>query len=212
MTGKEVLDLVMGRCNRTSPEFRALVLQEMIAVQQDRLEKRGALPHWLKSERADAITEINEPRLAFPSDFLREAEDMNLMYVNEEGDEIDLAKLSWDRALAHYDDTATGPPDVYTIRGNYIHLRPTPDAEYTVRFAAYYARQQAVQDSAEFTNKWTIEAPGLLVGLTGMVMASMYIKDNELALAFAGVAKDANKELDDAITAFEEANRDRRMG
>lgn len=212
MTGKEILDILMGRLGRDSPEFRAKTLLEMKLAQEDRLEKRATLPHWLITERADTVTEIGEPRLFLPSDFIREVEDMNLMLVEEDGNELDLGKRGWDEALVEYDDADTGEPAIYTMRGNYVHLRPTPDAVYTIRFPGYYARQPAPIDDASFTNAWLTHASSLIIGLTGMVMAGLYLKDPELVAAFGITAKDANKELDDAITAFEEANRERRMG
>lgn len=212
MTGKECLDLLMGRCNRDSPEFRQKALLEMVLVQTDRLEKRALLPHWLITEQAEAFTEPDEPRLYLPSDFIREVEDMRLLLVDTDGNELDMRKKGWDDALLYYDDTAVGVPDVYTMRGNYIHLRPTPDDIYTVRLSAYYARQPILLDDAGFTNAWTENATGLLIGLTGIVMAGQYMKDADLVTTFGVLAKDATKELDDSVVAFEEANRNRRMG
>lgn len=213
MTGKECLDLLMGRLGRTgNPQLRAIALTEMILVQTDRLEKRPLLPHWIITEEAEAFTEPDEPRLYLPTDFIREVEDMNLMIVDADGNERDLKKKGWDDAVLEHDDTARGEPAVYTMRGNYLYLRPTPDDVYTVRLSAYYARQPRIVDDANFTNAWTENAPGLLIGLTGIVMAGQYVKDAELVTTFGVLAKDANEELNVSIVAFEEANRSRRSG
>lgn len=204
--------MLMGRLGRDSPEFRAKALVEMNLVQVDRLEKRPTLPHWLITEQAEAITEPLEPRLYLPTDFIREVEDFQLIFVDTDGDEWDLGKRGWDEALLEYDDTAEGVPAIYTMRGNYIHLRPTPDGEYTVRFSGYYAKQSPIVDDASFENAWTINAPSLLIGLTGLVMAGQYMKDADLVTTFGALAKDSNQELETSIVAFEEANRERRMG
>lgn len=211
MTGKECVDLVMARCSRDAPELRAKVLTEMILAQQQKLEGRAELPYWLLSERADTQTKVGEPRLFLPGDFLRESEDMRLIYVNADGDEDELDKLSWDDAHIEFDDTATGVPSVYTMRGKYLYLRPTPDAVYSIRLASYYARQPKPQDDVNFTNEWTVEAPELLIAHTGQVISAQYIKDPDLTSVFSVQIQTNEKLLNDAIVAFEEANRTRRM-
>lgn len=213
MTGKEIIDLIMGRCNRTAPEFRVKVLAELTLVQVDRLEKRPQFPDWLIGEQSDALTTAGESRLYLPLDFIQEVEDMNLVFVEEDtGAESDMDRKGWDELITEYPGVEPGVPRAYTVRGNYLYLKPTPDAEYRIRFPGYYAKQDLPIDDATFHNAWTDNAPNLMIGLTGMVMAAQYLKDMELAQSFATIARDANAELDVYITATQEANRTRRMG
>ena len=213
MNVKKAIDRLMGRLgNRTSPSLRASCVEEMTLV-QEQLEQAPELPWFIEDEWADALTEVNEPRIPLPTDFLREIEDRNLVLVRDDGTLKDLRRMNYDEMEVEYPrNSSPGEPEAYTYRGEYIELRPTPDREYTIAFPSYYSRQPAPVDVETSENKWFKNVPDLLIAMTGVVMAGQYVKDAELVALFSAQQTSAENRLVRLMTAHEEENRDRRMG
>lgn len=214
MNVKAALDLLMNRLGkRNAPTLRADALLEMTLIQQTDLEGAETLPWFLISERAEALTIPEEPRLVLPSDFIREVEDDNLHLVEEDGTVFDIYKRGYDEGrLEISDDEEPGIPQLYSIRGNYIILRPAPDREYTVMFPSYYARQEPPVDITISENQWFKWVPDLLIAKTGVIMAGEYLQNPELVTLFGAQQQRAVQRLENIETAREEANRSRRMG
>ncbi len=214
MNTKRCLDILMRRLgNRTDPELRATCLEEMQLIQEEDLESMEELPWFLISEEITAFTVPDEPRLVLPSDFLREVEDDNLQLLDEDGTYVDIYKRGYDEGrLEISDNEEPGVPQIYSVRGQYIFLRPAPDREYTVRFPSYYARQEAPSDSESSENKWFKFVPGLMIAKTGVVIAGEHLDNPTLTQLFGAQQQRGMERLINMITAREEANRSRRMG
>lgn len=211
---RKILDLLMARLgNKTSPALRANCLVEMSLIQETDLEGAELLPWFLIGEGAIAVTVPGERRLMLPSDFIREIEDDNLYLVNEDGTYTDIRKVGYDEGRFELGlNPEQGPPTLYSVRGNYILLRPTPDAEYSIRFPSYYARQPLPVDATDDQNAWFRWVPDLLLAKTGVIIAGEYLKDTELVTLFGAQQQRAVKRLENVETAREESNRSRRMG
>lgn len=199
--------------NRKTPGLRSACLDEMILVQREELEMMERLPDFIISEEATAETIAGDSRLPLPSDFLREVEDDNLWYVQDDGTLVEIPKRGYDEGRLEISDNAeAGPPQLYSVRGNYIILRPTPDAVYQIRFPSYYARQDEPADTEGSENQWFKFVPSLLIAKTGVKIAGLNLKDPELVQIFAAEQDRGITRLKNYITAREEANRNRRMG
>lgn len=214
MNVKRALDRMMARLgNRTATGLRVSCLEEM-TLAQERLEKAPELPWFLESERVVANTQPNEPRLLLPTDFIREVEDFNLEISQDGGVTYqDLSRKPYDQAEVEISrNSEPGLPQLYYMRRNYIILRPTPDAEYFIRFPTYYAKQPEPVDSADSENEWFRNTPNLVMSMAGLVISTTLLKDPELVTFYAGQQKSEEDNLVRLITARQEENRDRRMG
>jgi hypothetical protein len=216
MNVKESLDLLMARLgNRTSTVLRTNCLREMKVV-QEQLEGAETLPWFIISEEATAVTTeemIGDPRLPLPTDFIREVEDDNLWYVEDDGTLVEIAKVGYDEGRAQIDDNAEpGTPSLFSIRGEDIILRPAPDRVMTFRLPSYYAKQDPPSDDVLNENGWFKWVPDLMIAKTGVVVAGHYLKDQELVGLFGAEQQRAVQRLANLETAREEANRSRRMG
>lgn len=213
MNVKEALDLLMGRLgNRTASGLRSKALQELKNA-QGKLERAPELPWFIMSESATAFTIPDESRISLPTDFIREVEDENLELLDESGEVWDIIKKGYDEARLQYpDETDPGKPQVYSVRGRYVILRPTPDAEYTIRFPTYYAKQDPPEDNLQSENEWFKNVPDLLIAMAGVALTTFHVKDAELIVAFQAEQKTGEDLLIRDIVAREEANRSRSMG
>lgn len=207
MNAKRALDILMSRLGgRTSPELRAKCADEM-QLSQERLEGSETLPYFLQSETANNLTKVGDRRLKKPGDMLRESDDDELIYVDAQGIEHALTKGDIDDLQGDFPDS--GPPQAYGMRGDYILFFPLPDAEYSVKFTTYYARQSPIIDDASFENAWLKNASDLLISMTGLVIAGQVLKDPELVPVFSQAESAAKTRLFHMQVAWEEANRER---
>jgi len=214
MNVKQSLDLLMGRLGgRSRPELRALCLLEMKTWQETECEGAEELPWFLITERAETDTEIGEPRIPLPSDFIREVEDENLILVGEDGvTETQIEKVSFDEAEERFGNAEPGTPSVYHVKGDYVILAPPPDRVAIVRFPAYYAKQPEPIDSDDSENGWFKWAPDVMMYGAGVIVATLHLKDPELMQLMTTLLTRAQNRLNKVIVAREEANRNRRMG
>lgn len=141
------------------------------------------LPWFLRSEQAEALTEINEQRVPVPSDFLREIDDeVGLWYYNADADTED---EQWTRLEKNGLDflrvnlPGTGSPKGYCLDGVYFRIFPTPDAVYSLKMI-YYAADATLTD-ADGTNKWLTYAPYLFIGEAGYEIAASTRDDKAVA-------------------------------
>lgn len=214
MNVKESLDLLMLRLgNRTAPTLRAQCLSEMKLIQQTDLEGMEELPWFIISEEATTVTAVLDERIELPSDFIREVEDDDLYWIQDDGTRVLIPKRGYDEGRFEIDDNAEpGPPELYSVRGNYIILRPKPDLEYTIEYPSYYARQESPVDSITSENQWFKWVADLLIAKAGVIISGENLKDEGLVTLFGGQQQRAMQRLANMITAREEANRNRRMG
>lgn len=213
MNVSKSLDLLMARLgNRTATGLRASCLREMQFFQENELEGGALLPWFIITENATTTTEINERRVKVPADFIREADEKELLRVVDGENDRPLVKGSWDDLLREYGDEATGAPEKYCLRGNYFMLFPKPDAEYTLKLPGYYAKQDSPVDSTSSENAWFKWVSDQLVAGTGLVIATSYLKDPELIQTFTTLLSMAKDRFQRMEVAREEANMNRSMG
>lgn len=213
MNVQKSIDIVMGRLgNRTAPPLRAKILNEMDFCQQNDLEGGATLPWFIITENAITNTKVGERRIALPPDFIREAEEKDPVKVVAGGEDVRLVKMGYDQALEEFGDESVGPPQAYALRGNYFLLFPIPDDIYQLKIPGYYARQDPPIDSEASENAWFRWASDLLVAKSGLVVASMYLKDPDLVQVFTVLLQQAQDRLFKMEVAREEANRERQSG
>jgi len=108
------------------------------------------------------------------------------------------------------DEDATGVPGVYDIVVDTAYLRPIPDGVYQLKVWGYFADSD-VADAAT-TNLWLTHAADLLIATTAELLARVYLRNAELAVAMQEDIKRATIRLATANTAFMESMKMRAMG
>jgi hypothetical protein len=151
----------------------ALESATQIRIAQQYFERswpeQSLLPWFLITERAVTSTVINEERLTKPTDWLGDVEDDALWLTNTLGKEILIEKSPLDDLRQLYQNASPGFPQGYGFDGYYYRLFPKPDAAYAARMQ-YYQKDTLLVSGAD-TNKWLTEAPDILIGRAGAVLA-----------------------------------------
>ena len=212
MTGAAMLTMMMARMNRTNATLRAKALLEVILYQQTVLEKGPVLPDFLITRKATVALSAADNRFTLPSDFLRELdEDETLWIVDDNSEHQPMVKCDDDDVEARFtsDDTGSLPLE-YKIEGLYGYTYPIPTVARTLKLS-YYGTGATIADDAVET-VWLKHAPDLILGGAGLIVNSIYVKDPEATLIFAGLEAKGMKRLLDEQTARAEAGRTRRMG
>ena len=210
MTRDELTTLLGYRLNRT--DMTAKMLLEMDFVQSFKLEGTGAfLPWFLESEMAATTLEIGEERIELPSDFLGEIEGQHLWLYNPDNADFpykELHKSDYDKLMQKY--PAVGTPTEYTISGNYILVKPTPDNMYAIKMR-YYAKD-ILPSLNNVENKWMKYAADLFIAELGVLMAGVHMRNMDLAVSFANDATIARDRLWKKNEARQHVNRIYGMG
>lgn len=200
------VSLVKGRLARftSSTVLDDHIVAEMKAYQEV-LETAAFLPWFLVKESSSTTLTVSDDRLVLPSDFLRETEADALWITDSDGNEHKLDKDDYDEIRALY--PASSLPKAYDLVGDYLRVRPIPDAAYTVKMI-YFGRALPLDDNIE--NGWLKHASGLMIAGTGYVIASQYVKNKDAAAAFAKQEQRAHAGLLTADQARKDANREYR--
>jgi len=211
MTGQQALDRIMARCgNRTSQVLRANALAEMAMIQEN-LELGQLLPWWLIANDQALGVVANARTVATPTGFIREI-DEQAWRLFDSGVEHELVKKDYKELNTLWGSAATASlPQNYALLGGLFYVFPIPTADLSGSMS-FYKKQPAPTDDAAATDAWLVNAPDLLIGETGVVIASQYLKDTELAGIFAALQTKAWMRINFENTARAEANRDRNMG
>lgn len=184
-------------------------IQNNLIRAQIQLEAAPGLKPWfLLSEKSFRFTTAFERRLPVPVDFLQEAEQGTLVYIDQEGEETELEKGSYDELLAGYSATMIGHPEAYSLDGKYFNLWPKPDAMYQLAMF-YYKKDQPLVTNVE--NNWLREAPFVLIGQAGMLTAQA-IRNMQARETFLAMRQEAQATLVAQIEAREHTNREYQMG
>lgn len=203
---------LLRRCGRRSSADPLAddVLTEMDMAQR-RLERDSFKPWFLLSEMRTAVTIPNEERLAVPEDFLEEVEEGSLWRYDPAAIPAlsELKKTDYDLLVAQY--PIPGLPLKYSLTDNYFRLRPVPDAIYQIQ-CQFYISHALPSTLFGGPNAWTAFAPDWLISETGRVIASTYIRDQELAAIFASEAQMARARCYKETIQRTEANYNRQMG
>ena len=175
MTVDQVIRLALNRCGARagSTQLNTEALLELQLI-QERLEEEPELPWFLLSESSTATTQVGEPRVPVPSDFLLELEQSDLWAQNSDGDWKCLIKIEYDRLREAYQNADNGFPKHYALRGKYFYLGPTPSGAYSIRMSYF---KTDTTPALGVTNQWTTYAADWLVAELGFVLAGQYLSD-----------------------------------
>lgn len=207
MTRNEAVALIQQQLGFRTDKSDEIVTNMKLAQQS--LEKGKILPWWLKSERSYIYTTADEQRVPLPTDFLREAEDSQLVYVPEDTTEklVFLDKDTTEQ-LEQFYGIETGAPKAYSIDGVYFRIFPTPDDVYQIRMV-YMKKDQVLDTNIE--NKWLLHLPYLIMGVTGTLIASA-LRDTTALSVFQGWARDGLAMMYTENEAREHTNMDYQIG
>lgn len=207
MTRNEAVAMIQQQLAFRSDQTDNIIAYMKLAQQS--LEKGKTLPWWLKSERSFIYTVAAEQRIPLPTDFLREADDSQLVYVPTDTTEklVFLDKDTTDQLEAHY-GTDVGAPEAYSIDGRYFRIFPIPDDVYQIRMV--YMKKDTIL-STNIENKWLEHLPYLIMGVTGTLIASA-LRDQTAQAVFQGWAKDGLSMMYAENEAREHANMDYQIG
>lgn len=212
MTKQEAIDLVKLRLgSRDDADLDALIVAELVSSQAE-LEGAAPYPWFCVTENASTNTAVNEPRVALPTDFVIENDELLLELSTDGGVTYPtiLEKASYDAIRAKYGDTP-GIPKVYSLVGTYFILGPVPDAAYKIRMK-YQGRDTTISAlAAGATNLWLTNYADYLVNHVGMAVAS-WVKDQTALKVFSDRFTQARNRVIILETARDEANRDRMRG
>lgn len=207
MTRNEAVTMIQQQLGFRSDQTDNIIAYMKLAQQS--LEKGRTLPWWLKSERSFIYTTADEQRVILPSDFLREEEGSQLVYIPENSTKkpIFLDKDMVDQ-LEEFYGTNTGEPEAYALDGKYFRIFPTPDDTYQIRMV--YLKKDTVL-STNVENQWLKHLPYLLMGVTGTMIASA-LRDQTAAATFQGWAKDGLSMMYSENEAREHTNMNYQIG
>jgi len=195
--------------SRTDADLDVLIPLEMDQTQFE-LERGGEPPWFLLSSETTLTTVAATREVAVPADFLLEADDDSLRYIDANGGVTELEKGEYDASILYWGDTQ-GAPAGYTLTGQEFQIFPLPDAAYTLKLR-YFAQDTLPSTMAVgATNLWLTWAPDLLMARTGRRLAS-YLRDTELLAVFAQEEILAQTRLRNETIAREETNRSRSRG
>jgi hypothetical protein len=205
-----IVSVLVSRLNNRTDLTDKIVLEMQLA--QDRIEMNGEFfPWFLVSEYATEVTEIGEPRVPLPTDFLGEIEE-EALWLQPQSD----PGQAWKRLVKGDSEElelaygiTPGEPEKYALMGEEFILYPIPDSAYTLRMK-YYARAAAL--SANIENAWLKYAADLIIAEVGEVMASLTIQNPALAAEFEKDKVTAWARLRLADEARKHVNRDYTMG
>lgn len=180
-------------------ETEAVLLQETV------LEEHEWLPWFLETEMAYTTTTAGDERVQLPFDFLQEVEEQALWYDTGTA-LVPLIKGDYDDNLQRY--PGTGAPKRYSIGGEYLLLRPVPDATYQIKMR-FLATDAALTTNIE--NKWLKYASDVFLAELGIAISEKHMQHFELAKTFRADAQRAWTRLYSKHVARQEINHDRVM-
>lgn len=214
MTGAQALTMLMARLGgRTNAALRALLLLEMQQVQKVTLEGGAFLPWFLITSTETTQLTANTRAVNLPSDFLREVEEDGSVWIKDSSNDWQKMTKADDASLQdrYLDDETDSLPLYYSIVGNQLLTYPISTVASYLRIR-YYATDTVLDDNAVETD-WLKYASDLVIGETGLVAASLYVRDDPTKVAEFKLMRDmAFARLYKFATARAEANRSARMG
>lgn len=210
MTGQEALDMLMARLKRSNQALRARLLLEMKEYQRVTLEKGAVMPDFLIVRDEIIALTAGSRRFTLPATFLRELdEDETLWILDDDSEYHPMTKVGFDDT--EFELSATGElPLKYALEGLYGYTFPQPTVDRTLKMS-YYSSGGVIADDAVET-VWLKHASDLIIGGTGVIGASLYVRDPDALAVFAAMETAGRNRLIIEQTARQEAGRSRRMG
>lgn len=183
-------------------------IKRKLTLAQQELERGKTLPSFLIVANESISLAVDENTWPLPSSFIREVDDFGGQYASfSDSDVLNLKKLPYDLAYSYYGGT-TGAPMAYSRGATSLTFFPTPD-EATTLSISYYAKQDDPATAA--TNAWSENAPLLLIGLAGMMVAQD-LRDPEAKQDFATRYALGKESLFKETVAAEDANMQYSLG
>lgn len=143
---------------------------ETMQFVQTTLEHEAVLPWFLISELLSIATVTNEQRVLMPTGFLREIEEGALWRHDSSVSPAKWTELKKDDFdFLQVKQQGAGPPQWYSLMGQYFRLYPTPDAVYPLKLVCYLADADL---STNIENLWLKHAPDILIADTGKGLAA----------------------------------------
>lgn len=210
MTRSEAVALIQMQLAQRSDLESQIVSQLQFA--QFTLERAPEKPWFLVSEDTFAPLTVDEPRLATPDDFLAEVDEATFKYRPDDwptSQEVDLRKDEYDVLAREFRGADAGEPVAYALLGDYFHFFPTPDDTYQVRLI-YYQKDDVLTTDIE--NRWLRNAPLLLMGSAGQLIAGGPIRDKDATAIFSQWIATGLQLVRDENTVRELNNRELQMG
>lgn len=204
MTGTDIINIVLSRLGRQESNAYLVAAAKLeFKLVQARMEGDGFMPWFLLAGEQELTSTPGLRYIQLPDYFRREYDEFPLYrYDSTQADPyIRMVKDDFDILESQYGGTSATKPQKYALVGRYIHLFPTPDAAYKFRLD-FYSQSVELDFASINTNVWTENAPDLMIGELGVVMAS-YKRDSAMAQLFAAEAAKARTRL----IAFDEGRR-----
>jgi len=210
MLRDSAVTLLKSRLRRSSDTALTNDIITEFQATQERLEHAVTLPWFLVQDDASRQLTIGNETFATPTGFLRAYEDGGALWYRENATDkwIQIGRDDYDAIYNRYGITA-GAPKKYSLEGTNYKIGPIPDKAYYMRTKAY------VKDtvlSANIENNWLANAGDLLLAETGVVIASFYLRNSELAGEMKQWASAARTVLFAADLAWKSADRSYQMG
>jgi hypothetical protein len=128
--------------------------------------------------------------------------------ATDQSEYIELEKDDFDTLVRNFKDTISGPPEAFTLVGDYFRLFPLPDDDYLIQIMNY--QRDDVLDS-DIENKWLKHAPDALIGSAGLLVAQA-IRDKDAIGFFSQMQMRGMKQLYGQNELREHSNRTYQMG
>lgn len=209
------VNLLMNRLGqRKQDALKDQIIGEMVYVQENLLEGNATQFWFTLSDVVTLNTVANDDKITLPTDFIQEWEDGNLYLQNADGSESEVIRADWDLLKAETELTGTGSPRFYDLAGDYMLLKKTPDAVYSIELR-YHQRQTTLAgifgDAANIENNWLKHASDWLIAEVGIIIAGQYLQSDKIVSMFGQQSQVALDRLIKKNTAFVEANKTRNM-
>jgi len=210
MTKDEIIALIKQTCGfRLDKDTE---ISAMIDLAQTNLENEPIKPWFMLSEFATINTVVGENRVRVPDDFLLEYDDGALYYIpGGDDDDVPLIKDDYDVLKKEMirNGELTGPPQAYSLSGDYFIIVPTPDDAYLLKMKYYKQIAKMVAGTEE--NAWAKWFPLLLAAEAGKLISPAF-RDAGATQTFNGWGGQGRAQVLVMNEARDVANRDMQVG
>jgi hypothetical protein len=184
MTRDEAVAFIkFGLGNRTDTGLDTAIVDRMKQAQR-LLEQGRSLPFFLKLEDQTFSLPSGSVDVPFPAGFLREVQDETFHYTNTQtasNNVIYLQKVDPREGNTEVFTTPVDPgrPRAYAIMKAGFRFFPMRDTTYSLLFSYY--KTAGTLDSNVADNAWLVNAPDVLIGRAGALIAEVIAHDRAKA-------------------------------
>jgi hypothetical protein len=199
------------RLGRRGMTITTEFLDEMLSA-QEKLEKSGALPKWLKTTSGDEVTLATNTILTNlpPSDFIKVYDDQALAYYAEDGlTEKRAIRLDTRNQLVSKKNAGiSGEIFWYLASRTEIEIAPALGRDTTF-FLSYYAKETVLTGGND--NQWCTEEGELIMGMAGVELA-IWLRDDRALQYYQNLAATERRRMVNQVEADEWGDTDLTMG